>query len=63
MPEGQRTGFAASYYDVGIGWQHWLSPQIEMRPEFTAYFSDKPSFNLGLAKTERVFSGDIIWHF
>jgi hypothetical protein len=62
-PEGQRTGVATSYYDVGIGLQHWLSPQIEMRPEFTAYWSDKPSFNLGNAKFERVFSGDLIWHF
>ncbi len=62
-PEGQRTGTATSYYELGIGLQHWLSPQIEMRPEFTSYWSDRPSFNLGTAKTERVFSGDLIWHF
>ncbi len=61
--EGQRTGYAAVYYDLGIGWQHWLSPQIEMRPEFTYYSGSVPSFNLGTAKTEKVFSGDIIWHF
>jgi hypothetical protein len=62
-PEGQRTGFATSYYDVGIGWQHWLSPQVEFRPEFTSYWASKPSFNLGTKNYERVFSGDIIWHF
>jgi hypothetical protein len=62
-PEGQRTGFATSYEEVGIGWQHWFSPQVELRPEFTYYWSAKPSFDLGMHKYERVFSGDIIWHF
>jgi hypothetical protein len=61
--EGQRTGYASVYHDIGIGWQHWFSPQIELRPEFTYYTSSVPAFNLGLAKDERVFSGDIIWHF
>lgn len=62
-PQGQRTGYAADYIDVGIGWQHWLSPQVELRPEFTSYWSTKPSFNLGTKKFQRVFAGDIIWHF
>ena len=53
----------AVYYDVGLGWQHWLSPQIEMRPEFTWYRSSHPSFNDGTDKSERVFAGDIIAHF
>ena len=61
--EGQRTGFASVYHDVGIGWQHWMSPQVELRPEFTYYMSSVPSFNLGTKKDERVFSGDVIWHF
>ena len=61
--EGQRTGFKTFYNDFGIGWQHWLSPQIEMRPEFTYYLSGAPSFNDGTKKYERVFSGDIIAHF
>jgi Putative beta-barrel porin-2, OmpL-like. bbp2 len=30
---GQRTGVVARYVNFGIGWQHWLSPQIEFRPE------------------------------
>jgi hypothetical protein len=62
-PEGQRTGFATSYYEVGLGLQHWLSPQVEMRPEFVQYWSDRPSFDLGTKKTQSVFSGDLIWHF
>jgi hypothetical protein len=61
--QGQRSGYAAIYHDVGLGWQHWLSPQIELRPEFTYYTSSKPTFDLGTQKTEKVLSGDIIWHF
>jgi hypothetical protein len=30
--QGQRTGTAATYWEVSLGWQHWLSPQVEMRP-------------------------------
>ena len=37
--EGQRTGTRARYVDLGIGWQHWLSPQFEFRPEVTWYRS------------------------
>jgi len=68
---GQRTGVATTYYEAGLGWQHWLSPQIELRPEVTWYHSaDAPAFNgnsnLGIApdkKTQVVASGDIILHF
>ena len=37
--QGQRTGTKARYVDVGIGWQHWLSPQFEFRPEVVYYRS------------------------
>ncbi len=37
--EGQRTGTATRYAEVGLGWQHWFSPQIEVRPEVTYYRS------------------------
>jgi hypothetical protein len=44
--EGQRTGTKTRYVDCGIGWQHWLSPQIEFRPEANFYKSlDAPAFN------------------
>jgi hypothetical protein len=62
-PQGQRTGFAAVYYEGAIGLQHWLSPQIEMRPEFTYYHASVPVFNGGQVKDEKVFSGDLIVHF
>ncbi len=68
---GQRTGVATTYYEAAVGWQHWLSPQIELRPEVAWYHSaDAPAFNgnsdLGIApdrKTQVVASGDIIVHF
>jgi len=74
---GQRTGTPTHYVDFGIGWQHWLSPQIEMRPEVTYYRSlNGPAFNgdsnalanFGVAdppnkSAETVLSGDIIIHF
>jgi len=60
---GQRTGVEAVYYDVGIGLQHWLSPQIEFRPEFTEYWASAPAFADDTRKTEGVLSGDVIFHF
>jgi len=68
---GQRTGVATTYYEAALGWQHWLSPQIELRPEVTWYHSaDQNAFNgnsnLGFApnrKTQVVAAGDIIVHF
>ena len=61
--QGQRTGYAAVYYDVGLGWQHWLSPQIELRPEVTWYHASKDAFDLGTKNQETVFAGDAIVHF
>jgi hypothetical protein len=37
--QGQRTGTKARYLGFAIGWQHWLSPQIEFRPEVDYYRS------------------------
>jgi len=31
--QGQRTGTKTRYVTLGLGWQHWFSPQVEMRPE------------------------------
>ena len=69
--QGQRTGTKTDYIETGIGWQHWFSPQIEIRPEFTFYRSLKaPAFNgngnLGIPankNTALVGSADIIIHF
>jgi hypothetical protein len=70
-PEGQRTGVATNYTDFALSWQHWLSPQIEMRPEIAYYRSyQAPAFNgnsnAGIAPDRNwavVAASDIIVHF
>jgi hypothetical protein len=69
--QGQRTTVKTRYVDFGIGWQHWFSPQVEIRPEVTFYRSlDAPAFNGnfngGIAPTKHnalIGAADIIWHF
>jgi hypothetical protein len=69
--QGQRTGTKTRYINLGIGWQHWLSPQIEFRPEIDYdYALDKPAFNgdsnAGIAPDRRytiLAAMDIIMHF
>jgi hypothetical protein len=72
--EGQRTGTKTRYLDFGIGWQHWLSPQVEFRPEVTYYRSlDAPAFNgnfnalpVAIPPTKYsalIAAADVIWHF
>ncbi len=69
--QGQRTGVATHYVNFAVGWQHWFSPQVEIRPEIAYYHSlNGPAFNgnsnAGIApnkSSETILSGDIIWHF
>ncbi len=69
--QGQRTGVKTAYTNLAVGWQHWFSPQIEVRPEVAYYRALKgPAFNgnanAGIAPTKStalILSGDIIWHF
>jgi hypothetical protein len=35
--QGQRMGTKTAYVEFSLGWQHWLSPQIEFRPEIGYY--------------------------
>jgi hypothetical protein len=61
---GQRTGFATRYTDIGLGWQHWFSPQVEIRPEVTWYRSyDQAAFDNGHTHNLWFTGGDVIWHF
>jgi hypothetical protein len=70
-PQGQRTGVATNYTDVAFSWQHWLSPQIELRPEIAYYRSlDALAFNgnvnAGIAPSRDwavIAASDIIIHF
>ncbi len=69
--EGQRTGTKTRYLNFGIGWQHWLSPQIELRPEVDFDYSlDKNAFNgnvnAGISPDKRytvLGAIDVILHF
>jgi hypothetical protein len=69
--QGQRTGVKARYLGAGIGWQHWVSPQIEFRPEVDYYKSiGNPAFNgnanAGIAPTKNyivVGAMDVVIHF
>src|SRR5215467_1750983 len=71
--QGQRTGTKTRYVDFGIGWQHWFSPQVEIRPEVTYYHAlDAPAFNGNFnanpvippnKKDALIVAADLIWHF
>jgi hypothetical protein len=69
--QGQRTGTRTRYVDFGFGWQHWLSPQIEFRPEITYYrslnanaFNGSPSKGIAPDRSNLlVGSMDMIFHF
>jgi len=69
--QGQRTGVKTRYVNFGIGWQHWLSPQIELRPEVDYdYALNKDAFNAnptsGIAPDRRytaLGAMDAIVHF
>lgn len=70
--QGQRTGTKTRYWETGFGWQHWFSPQIEVRPEIVYYRSvDANAFNINLATGDAsqaknhqlMVSADAIIHF
>jgi hypothetical protein len=69
--QGQRTGIKTGYLETGIGWQHWFSPQIEIRPEVSYYrslnaFAFNGNSNLGIAPNKNfaiIGAADMIIHF
>jgi Putative beta-barrel porin-2, OmpL-like. bbp2 len=72
-PNGWRTstGGPTKYFDTNFSWQHWFSPQIEIRPEIgywhsfgTAAFNGNPTLGIPGNKKEMVeVSTDLIVHF
>jgi len=70
-PQGWRTATATTYFDTSLSWQHWLSPQIELRPEISYWqsfnapaFNSNPSEGIPGNKYNMVeFSSDLIIHF
>jgi hypothetical protein len=45
--QGQRTGNAGIYKNFALGWQHWFSPQLEIRPEINWMNFKKNGNNIG----------------
>jgi len=72
-PNGWRTGTGGrtEYFDMGFSWQHWLSPQITLRPEITfwhavgtAAFNGNPERSIAPnRKNTAEFASDLIFHF
>ncbi len=72
-PFGWRTGTAANtkYFELTLGWQHWLSPQFEFRPEVgywrsfdTKAFNGNPIAGIAANKNYTVMGAmDAIIHF
>jgi hypothetical protein len=69
-PQGQRTGTKADYWELTLGWQHWLSPQIEFRPEVGYWAASRDAFNgnptHGVAPDKNhtfELASDVIAHF
>jgi hypothetical protein len=70
-PQGWRTGTRTEYLNWGLGWQHWVSPQIEFRPEIDYYRSlSAKAFNgdanAGIAPDKNytaIGMADVIVHF
>jgi hypothetical protein len=72
-PQGWRTGTGGEtkYFDTMLSWQHWFSPQIELRPEIsywrsfgTAAFNG--NFEAGIPGNKKEmaeFASDVIIHF
>jgi hypothetical protein len=74
---GQRTTVKTRYVSAGLGWQHWFSPQVELRPEVVWYHSlDANAFNGNFNAAPNgalvivpnrnydvIASMDLIWHF
>ena len=72
-PQGWRTGTGGytQYVEFTLGWQHWLSPQIEFRPEISywrsfhtpAYNGDLYTATPGNKFVTTEFASDVIVHF
>jgi hypothetical protein len=64
------TGAETKYYETTVSWQHWFSPQIEVRPEIsywhslgTAAFNGNPAMGIPGNKKDIVeFAADAIIH-
>src|SRR5262249_14419929 len=62
--KGQRTGYATKYTSHTVGLTHWLSPDIEIRPEIRYEHSyDVPAYDGGKKSNQTTALVDVILHF
>jgi hypothetical protein len=65
-PQGWRTGTGApvNYLEFTVSWQHFYSPQFEIRPEISYWHSDgAAAFNGGTKNDMFMLAMDAIVHF
>jgi len=61
---GQRTGFATRYTSHTVGLTHWMSPDIELRPELRyEHALDLPAYDGGRRSNQTTALFDVIFHF
>ncbi len=61
---GQRTGFTTWYSEDTLGWVHWLSNSIEVRPEIRYDHSyGAAAYDNGRRRSQTVFASDILIKF
>jgi hypothetical protein len=61
---GTRYGFAGNYSSHSIGWTHFFSPSLQIRPEFGYYRNyNNPAFDNGLKKDMYMFGFDMTFRF
>jgi hypothetical protein len=61
---GQRTGFASWYTENTLGWIHWLTPSIEIRPEIRYDHSyNAAAYGNGTKNSQFVFATDVLIKF
>lgn len=61
---GQRTGYATRYISNTVGLTHWVSQDIEIRPELRYEHSlDVPAYDVGKKSSQTTALIDVIFHF
>ena len=61
---GQRTGFATWYSESTLGYVHWLSNSIALRPEIRFDHSYEASaYNNGKANSQLTAAADVLIKF
>ena len=62
--DGQRTGFATHYSSHSLGFTHWVTPDLQIRPEFRFDHSyDLPAYNGGRKNNQLLAAVDVIAHY